>query len=310
MTIDRFAGRAGRQRAQKIPPLRHLFNVQRHHLRLGVFGQILQEIPLVQVGAVAVTDEFGDPQAVLSGPGQKDPADRAALGDEGDGTRRGTGLQGGEKGVVGVDDPRAVGADDPDAGPPDDLANGFLPGDVADFREPGGDDDGGAHSGPRALLQHGGDRPRRGDDDGQVHRPADFRHRRVARDAQRALAFGIDHRQARGREPAFQHLAEQVVSQFPLADRADEGHCSGGEECRPHGRLMENHEDTKTRRIVYFVPSCLCGFKNLRLSASYSRLGRAKRPAMPPVCQKSTRSWGEKTPRRTRSIRPPKARPV
>ncbi len=57
-------------RPHKGPPVGDAFYVQRHHLRLRVLGQVGQEVNLVQVGAVAVTDELGEAQPLLLRPGE------------------------------------------------------------------------------------------------------------------------------------------------------------------------------------------------------------------------------------------------
>ena len=79
-----------------------------------VFGQIRQQVDLVEVGAVAVAQELREAQSLLLSPAEHRTAERAALRDEGHGPGRRACLERGKEAVPRVDDARAVGADDAD----------------------------------------------------------------------------------------------------------------------------------------------------------------------------------------------------
>src|SRR3990172_3045235 len=59
----RLRGGGGLQRRQEPPSVPHALHVRSHHRSLSIGGEVLQEVGLVQVNAVAVADGLGEAQA-------------------------------------------------------------------------------------------------------------------------------------------------------------------------------------------------------------------------------------------------------
>ena len=140
--------------------------------RLGVVGEILKKVGLVQVDLISQGGDLADLKAYFREVIKKDVPEYPALGDDGHGSRFEGDVQDFDRGqlVLGVDDAHAVGPKEAHAGIPGDFQQFILPllSLLSGFRKPRAFQDNRPDPFPGQVDQNFLNVRRRDDDDREV----------------------------------------------------------------------------------------------------------------------------------------------
>jgi len=221
---DGFGGLA--ERIEERRGALHALDVAGDDPRVGIVVEVPDAVGLVHVGPVAEAHEAAEAQALDARPVDEGGAHGAALGDEGDAPSRGDERPGGAEAAVGDIHPLAVGPDEAHAVLPARLRQLRLEllAVLARLGKPAGDDHGGLHARPAALLDGPHDHPRGDDHYGHVRGRRGRTDRRVGLEAQDLVGLRVDGVD-RPRKPGLDQVVKDVVAELPgCARRADKGH--------------------------------------------------------------------------------------
>jgi len=212
---------------EESPAVREALDVEEDHFGRLVSPEGLEQVVLIDPGAVPDRNEAGESDPFGDPVGEDPGAERSALGDERDVAARWETLAEGRVQAdvrVGVEDAEAVRSHERHPvlrGPSHDLGLERGAG-LADLAESGGDDHEAFRPDRPELVDHAGDLRRRNDDHPEVGSFGEVRDRGIAPDPRDALRGGVD-RVRDAPEPALEDVAKEACPDLArLVRRADD----------------------------------------------------------------------------------------
>ena len=172
---DRLPGAEAPHRVDEPGPVGDGLDVQCDRARVGVGGEVVEDVRCGDVDGVPDADREADAVPGLGQQERQGVVDPAAGRDDGDPARSNLGGPGHEAGRhpgMGGEEATRVGPEQPDPGGGDDLREGRLVPDAAPARlgEPAAADHGGPGPGPCGVVQHRGAGRGRNADHGEIER--------------------------------------------------------------------------------------------------------------------------------------------
>ena len=242
---DGLAARGRPRRRHEFARRLDVFHVQQDGGRVGIAGQVVEQVAEIDVVAAAERNELGKAHAMRVGPVEHARHQRARLRHEGDlaGRRPHVG-KAGVQAQSRHEQPHAVGAEDAQQMRLGRLQHGQAQRLLAHGVDAGSHDDGRARAQRAQFADQRRDGGRRRADDGQVRRLGQLRQLAVAFQAHQLVILGID-----GPDLSLVAASQQVVqgdgAQLAFARRgADQGH---------RGRLEQLVEITDTHVLASWI---------------------------------------------------------